>query len=67
MKKRTETPIDKKQGVGEGAIRKRTQEKIDTKPKIEEGKDAKEKEEQRNMTEERKKTGNTFSVLQEED
>ena len=46
----------------------RTQEEIVTKSKIAEDNDTKEKEEQRNITEERNiKTGNTYSVLQEED
>ena len=55
--------------ICKGAIRKRrTQEEVATKLKIAECKDTKEKEEQKNMLEERNiKTGNTFSVLQEED
>ena len=48
--------------VGKGTIwKRRTQDEIATKPKIVEGKNTKEKEEQRNKTEERNiKTGNTF-------
>ena len=55
--------------VGKGASRnRRTREEIATKPKIAESKDTKEKEKQRNMTEERNiKTGITFSVLQKDD
>ena len=55
--------------VGEGAIRKRrTQGEIATKPKPAELKDTQRREEQRKISEERNiKTGNTFSVLQEED
>ena len=76
-RKGTVTPIKKKQKmqqvererVVKGAIRKRrTREEIATKLQIVEDKDTKEKVVQRNMTEERNiKTGNTFSVLQEDD
>ena len=52
--------------VGEGAIKKRTQEEITTKPKIVEDKDTKEVE-QRIGQRRDIKTGNTFSLLQEDD